>query len=112
MKIPHMTRDDLEKILYSKMKLGKAPDLYHLTVEHLRNCGEKAKNCILKLVNNILDEIYYLTCTQVKVGISSVIYKGKKKPITQADSYRRVTVSPQIGSIIDRYIDPVAEAIF
>lgn len=107
-----MTRDDLEKILNCKMKLGKAPDLYHLTVEHLRNCGEKAKNCILKLVNNILDEIYYLTCTQVKVGISSVIYKGKKKPITRADSYRRVTVSPQIGSIIDRYIDPVAETIF
>jgi hypothetical protein len=94
------------------MRLGKAPDLYHLTVEHLRNCGKTAKKCILNLVNNILDEIYYLTCTQVKVGISSVIHKGKKKPITRADSYRRVTVSPQIGSIIDRYIDPVAETIF
>ena len=46
------------------------------------------------------------------MGISSVIYKGKKKPMGKSDSYRTVTVSPQIGSIIDRYINPVAEEIF
>ena len=41
-----------------------------------------------------------------------MIYKGKKKPVNKADSYRIVTVSPQIGGIIDRYIDPLAEEIF
>ena len=111
-KIPHMTMDDLNRILFSRMKPGKAPDIHHLTVEHLRNAGDKAKLCVLNLVNSILDEIYYLTCPQAKMGISSVIYKGKKKPVSNSDSYRRVTVSPQIGSIIDRYIDPVAEEIF
>ena len=75
-RIPHMTLADLEKILYSKMKAGKAPDIYHLTVEHLRNCGATARRCVLNLVNNILDEIYYVTCTQTKVGVSSIIYKG------------------------------------
>ena len=29
-----------------------------------------------------------------------------------SSSYRRITVTPQIGSIIDRYIDPIAEEIF
>ena len=36
----------------------------------------------------------------------------KKKPVSDASSYRRITVTPQIGSIIDRYIDPIAENIF
>ena len=57
-RIPPMTFQDLEKILHSKMKPGKAPDIYHLTVEHLRNAGTEAKVCILNLVNNILEEIY------------------------------------------------------
>ena len=32
--------------------------------------------------------------------------------INQAESYRRITVTPIIGSIIDRYIDPQTEKIF
>ena len=91
------------------MKPGKALNIYHLTVEH---AGAQAKHCILNLVNSILDKIYYLTCPQIKVGISSVIYKGKKKPVRSADLYRIVTVSSQIGAIIDTYIDPISESIF
>ena len=111
-RIPPMTMTDLDRILHSKMKPGKAPDIYHLTVEHLRNLGLAAKQCLLSLVNSILDNIYYLSCPQVKLGISSVIHKGKKKPVTRSDSYRVVTVSPQIGAIIDRYIEPPTEEIF
>ena len=40
------------------------------------------------------------------------MYKGKKKPVSQSSSYRRITVTPQIGSILDRYIDPIAERLF
>ena len=107
-----MTKDDLHRILHSKMKPGKAPDIYHLTVEHLRNAGPLAKSCILNLANGVLNKIYYLTCPQMKLGVSSVIYKGKKKLATRADSYRLVTVSPQIGAIIDRYIEPPSESLF
>ena len=83
-----------------------------LTVEHLRNAGENAKIHILKLVNDVIENIYYLTCPQIKKGLSSVIYKGKKKPLTSSNSYRRITVTPQLGGILDRYIHPVAENIF
>ena len=44
--------------------------------------------------------------------ISSYIYKGKKKPVAQSSLYRRITVTPQIGSILDRCIDPIAENVF
>ena len=57
-----MTLSTFEDIIYKRMKRGKACDVYHLTVEHLQNCGMKAKLVILDLVNNILDQINYLTC--------------------------------------------------
>ena len=39
-KIPHMKICDLKDILFKKLKLGKACDVFMLTVEHLRNAGD------------------------------------------------------------------------
>ena len=111
-RIPKMKINDLENILKKEMKLGKACDIYHLTTEHLCYAGSKAKLVILSLLNNILNNLYYLTCPQVKKGLSTSVYKGKKKPVSDSNYYRRITVSPQIGGLIDRYIDPMAEHIF
>ena len=111
-----MSFEDLENILNKDMKLRKACDIYKLTykltVEHLPYAGHQAKLIILRLLNDILKNIYYLTCPQAKKGLSTAVYKGKWKPVAEANSYRRITVTPQIGSIIDRYIDPMAENIF
>ena len=111
-KIPEMRIEDLNNIVNKEMKLGKACDVYKLTVEHLRYAGTKAKQYILELINDIIKNIYYLTCPQVKKGLSTAAYKAKQKPKNKASSYRRITVTPQIGSILDRYIDPMAEDIF
>ena len=40
------------------------------------------------------------------------MFKGKNKPASKSSSYRRITVSPILGALIDYYIDPKAEAIF
>ena len=112
LKIPEMKMEDLENILNNEMQLRKACDTYKLTTEHLRYAGPQAKLIILKLLNNIIQNIYYLTCPQIKKGLSTMAYKGKKKPISEASSYRRITVTPQLGGMIDRYIDPMAEYIF
>ena len=111
-RIPNMTMADLDKILKQKMKLNKACDYYQLTVEHLRYCGEPAKLCILQLINRIINNIYYLTCPQIKIGLGAAVWKGKNKPLSKSKSYRRITVTPQIGVLLDRFIDPIAEKIF
>ena len=111
-KIPPMNMTQLNIILHKKMKSGKSCDIYQLTVEHLRNCGDKAKQCILDFINRILTNIYYLSCRQIKLGLATPIYKKKNKPIALSSSYRRITVTPIVGAIIDYYIDPKAEAIF
>ena len=99
--IPEMTLTDLNRIIV-KMKTGKACDYYQLTPEHLKHCGPAARHAILKLINRIINNIYFLTCSQLKVGLATAIYKGKNKPTTKSSSYRRITVTPIIGSILDK----------
>ena len=110
--IPDMTMSQLEEILSRKMKRGKSCDIYHLTVEHLQNCGPLAKLSILNLINSIIHEIYYLSCSQLKSGLGIPVHKGKNKPLNKSEMYRRITVTPLIGSILDRYVDPQTETIF
>ena len=82
-----------EEIIYKNMKPRKACDVYHLTVEHIRECGELAQDCIRTLVNMIIQNIYHLTCPQAKVGLGTYVHKGKGRPIDKSTSYRRVTVT-------------------
>ena len=111
-KIAPMSISQLNHILFSKMKPGKACDIYHLTVEHLRHCGLEAQESILGLINRILSDIYFLSCPQIKLGLGTAVYKGKNKLTNISNSYRRITVTPILGAIIDYYIDPKAEAVF
>ena len=107
-----MKMSDLDNILNKEMKLNKACDIYHLTVEHLWYSGPEAKLILLRLLNDIITNMYFLSCPQIKLGLSTCAFKGKNKPCSDANSYRRITVTPQIGSLLDRYIDPIAENIF
>ena len=109
--IPPMTQADLDNIV-NRMKSGKACDLYQLSPEHLKHCGVEARQALLILLNKIINNIYYLTCQQLKVGLATTIHKGKNKPATKSSSYRRITVTPIIGSILDKYVDPIAEKVF
>ena len=110
--IPPMTISQLNSILSTKMQTGKACDVYQLTVEHLRYCGHEAKLLILSFINRILSNIYYLSCPQLKTGLGTAVFKGKKKPLSKSSSYRRITVTPILGALIDYHLDPIAEAIF
>ena len=77
-KIPPMKMEDFENIINKKMKPNKACDLYQLTVEHIREAGPAAKQCILDLINNIIENIYFLACPQIKTGLAPCMHKGEK----------------------------------
>ena len=111
-KIPKVSITDLNNIIDKELKRGKACDIYKLTAEHLKNAGNDAKIAVLALINDIIENIEYLACPQIKVGIATAAYKGKRKPVSKSSSYRRITVTPQIGSLLDRFVDPIAERIF
>ena len=107
-----MKYEDLEKIIDEEMKKNKACDIYKLTAEHLKFAEPKARAVILNLLNDILKNITRLGCSLSKAGLGSAVFKGKQKPVSMSSSYRRITVTPHLGSIIDRYIDPMAEDLF
>ena len=99
--IPQMNLVQLKDILFKKLKLNKACDVFKLTVEHLRFAGDDSLSIILKLLN-----INILSCPQLNTSIASVVYKGKSKPIFHHKSYRLVRVTPLFARLIDEYMRP------
>ena len=104
--IPHINLEQLKEILFKKMKLNKACDVFKLTVEHLRYCGDTSLHLIKHLINKIIDNINVLSSPQLNTSIASVIYKGKGKSIFHHKSYRMVRVTPLFSRIIDEYMRP------
>ena len=104
--IPHMSLQILKDIIFKKLKLNKACDINKLTVEHLRYAGDETLSLILFLLNSIIDNINYLSSTQLNTAVASIIHKGKNKPVHQHKSYRQVRVTPLIGRCLDEYIRP------
>ena len=105
-KIPAMSLSQLKEIVFKRLKLRKACDIYKLTVEHLRFLSDKSLSLILKMINNILTHINTISSAQLNTSVASVIYKGKSKPMHLHKSYRLVRVTPLIGRIIDEYMRP------
>jgi hypothetical protein len=97
---------DLKDIVFKKLKLNKACDIYKLTVEHLRNSGDETLSLVLYLLNLIIDNINQLSSTQLNTAAASIVYKGKRKPIYHHKSYRQVRVTPLIGRCLDEHIRP------
>ena len=83
--IPLMSIETLKDISFRKLKLGKACDVYKLTVERLRYSGEETLLSVLKLINKIISHINCLSSEQLKTSIASIIFKGKDKLIISPD---------------------------
>ena len=103
--------EELQKIVFSKLNLNKACDVYKLTVEHIRNVGPIALGHIQTIINLILQDINTMSCPELKTALGTIIYKGRGKPVNHHKSYRTVRVTPLIGRIIDEYLRPTTAAI-
>lgn len=75
--ISHMELSDIKEILFRRLKLNKACDIYKLTVEHLRYCGDESLCFILQLLNLIIDNLNYLSSPQLNTSLTTVVFKGK-----------------------------------
>ena len=51
LKIPHMNIQNLTDILFKRLKLNKACDIYKLSVEHLRYAGEETLSSVVGRTN-------------------------------------------------------------
>ena len=101
-----MQLTQLKDIVFKKLKLNKACDIFKLTVEHLRNCGDKTLSLILQLLNSIIEHLNYLSSPQLNTAVATIVFKGKGKPAYNHKSYRQVRVTPLIGRLLDEYLRP------
>ena len=104
--IPLMNVEKLKHIIFKKLKLNKACDVFKLTVEHLRHAGDGTRLLIMRLINNIIENINVLSSPQLNTSVASVVYKGKGKPIFHHKSHRLVRVTPLFARLIDEYMRP------
>ena len=102
-----MTLIQLKDIIFKRLKLNKACDIFKLTVEHLRNVCDKSLSLILQLLNLIIDNLNYLSSPQLNTAVATIVYKGKRKPVHQHKSYRQVRVTPLIARLLDEFLRPV-----
>ena len=101
--ISHLT---LPEIIFHRLKLNKACDIFKLTVEHLRYAGDTNLNLILRLLNLIIDNLNYLSSPQLNTALTSVVHMGKSKPVHLHKSYRQVRVTPLIARLLDEHLRP------
>ena len=105
-KIPKITLQHLKDILLKKLKLNKACDVFHLTVEHLRYSGDQTLSFICELLNKMINDLSCLSSPQLNTAVATVIYKGKDKPLTHHKSYRLVRVTPMLSRLINEFLRP------
>ena len=104
--IPHINLVQLKNIIFKKLKVNKACDVFKLTVEHLRNAGDSSLVLIMQLLNAIIDNINVLASPQLNTSIASVVHKGKGKSVFHHKSYRLVRITPLFSRLIDEYMRP------
>ena len=100
-KVPPLSLEGLKNILFKKLKINKACDIYKLTVEHLRYSGDQTFELLVQIINLILCHLNYLSSNQLNTSIASIVHKGKDKPVFVHKSYIQVRVTPLIARIID-----------
>ncbi|CAG2224179.1 unnamed protein product [Mytilus edulis] len=83
----------------SKMKTGKATDQFGISAEHFKYGGEKTAKILTNLINEAFKFKRVPQC--FKEGIVSPLFKGHGKPICLPKSYRRITVSPVMGKLME-----------
>ena len=85
----------------AQLNTGKSPDIYGLTIENILYAGESAMNFLLRVVNTIFEAGVISHC--LKTGLLTPIFKNKGER-NNSKNYRRITVLPVIGKILEAII--------
>jgi hypothetical protein len=98
--IPLVTPDTVSDVIAS-LKNNKAADIHGLTAEHLKLGHPYTHQLITVLIKRILAEDVWPD--QLKHGLITPVYK-QKKSMKLPDNYRRITVVPMLGKILEKII--------
>ena len=98
--LPQLTLDDVQKYV-KELKNGKAPDLYGVAAEHIKQAGPSIAHIILHICNISISSGKLPLC--FKFGILSPLLK-KGKSHKEPNNYRRITITSLIGKVIEKHM--------
>ena len=87
--------------IVNKLKTGKASDVYGLSAEHLQFAHPSLVDAITLIINEITENSQVPQA--LKMGLVTPVYK-KKKSALDPNNYRRITVTPIVGKILEKII--------
>ena len=106
---PIVISSDQVQETVAKLKMGKAADLFGLSSEHLKYAHPSLFDILSSTLTKILETAE--VPEPLKMGIITPIFK-KKKSILDPDNYRRITITPIIGKVLEKLIvEPLKEIL-
>ena len=97
-KLPSISTSQVSDLI-DKLKSGKSPDYYGLSVLHVKNGGSISVLFLTKYLNLTFKYIEYGVSEEELIGTASMIFKGKGKSLTNPKSFRKITVCALLGKI-------------
>ena len=79
-------------------------DLYSITANHYLHAGTSGIKHFCLLLNTFIEDISFLTITEVNQVYATILFKGHKKDKFSARSYRSISICPLIPKALDLYI--------
>ena len=98
----------VNKYIHS-LKNNKAPDAYGISAEHLKLSSSRTVEIMTSVLNTVISTKAIPSCH--KLGIVTPVHK-KGKPANKPDSYRRITVTPTTGKVIEKHIQSVSKPFY
>jgi hypothetical protein len=105
--LPCIDPDEIRKVVMT-FKNRKAPDEAGLSAEHLKNSPVAIFDVLTKVLTEILGRAS--VPASFTTGIVTPVHK-KGKPVKNADSYRRITVTPIISKILEKLLIPEQDLV-
>ena len=105
--LPLVSKNQIIKLINS-LKSRKAPDIYGISSEHLKNASPIIYDIILHLINSCIKK--GIIPDSFKLGsICPVPKKGKSQKLPT--NYRRITITSIVGKVIELHMVNIARAI-
>ena len=87
-----LTRESFKDLL-KEIPKGKALDSMGLSIEHILYADQTVIDLIMELLNTVISDLDWASHPLINLGIATMLYKEKGKPLDDPTSFRRIQVS-------------------
>ena len=96
-----LTKETFAELL-KEIPKGKALDSLGLSIEHILLADQSIIDLLMELLNTIIVDLDWASHPLINLGIATMLYKGKGKPLDDPTSFRRIQISCLYMKLLQR----------